>query len=460
LVRDPKSETARRFLAVALLELDDRPAAERELETLVHTAYATPAEAFDGLLQSLGELANEVGVAAVMADLASRFPDVAEAHYAAGATALAASDSPTARAEGARALALRPGWREARWLVARAEVVGGQCETGLGDAGTLAAEGRDADRLVYAWLLVACGRAEAEPYFTKLSKIGNLKSEALEGLASIDIDAGRWDEAIARDSELVGAGRNAERGYYGLGVVADRRRQFGLAVRLYRRVTTGSRAAAAQLRAYRLLLEHGVPGLADAELDEFVTQSTENRITVTAGRAEVLAERGQGGEAMALLDRAARSYPDQVELRYARAAVLERLGRVDAAVTVLRDVRRERPLDPTAANALGFTLADHAMNLDEAERLIRSALAARPDSAAIKDSLGWVLYRRGRATEALPWLQAAVGADPEPEIQWHLGEVQWALGQHEAAIGTWRAGLAHAPDDRRLTEALVAHPAG
>jgi tetratricopeptide (TPR) repeat protein len=455
LARDPNGEAPRRFLAVAQLELDDRVAAERSLGELVQSAYGSPAEAFGALAESLAALRNDTGVARTVGRLAERYPDVPEAHYAAASLALAASDSPAALGAVGRALALKPDWREARWLRARARIAGGDCDGGLKEASALAAESTDTDRLVYAWLLSACDRGvEAQPYFADLARGRAVKAEALEGLAGLDVDQRRWDEATNRYTEMLATGRNADRAFFGLAVVADRRGEYERAMRLYARVTSGPRAVAAQLRAYRLGLEHDDAWNAARQLDEFVAGAVEHRVEVTAGRAQILSEFGRAPEALGLLARAATAYPDRVELRYARATVLDRSGAVDGALDELRTVARQRPLDPTAQNALGFTLADHGRDLAEAESRIRAALAERPDSAAIKDSLGWVLHRRGHNAEGLAWLQRAYAVDPDPEIAAHIGEVQWTLGDHAAAERTWRSALDKSPGDPHLKQAL------
>lgn len=458
LTRDPKSEVALRFEAVALLQLDRRAESAEQFARVVDSAYPTPADAFTALTESLGDLRNDSAAAGTVGLLAAHYPQVPQAAYAHAALALAAGDSPTALTAVHAALALKPNWREARWLEARALIAGGDCTQGLGNAGTLAAESSDGDRLLYAWLLAACDRqAEARPFFEDLARGTNARSEALEGLASLDLDGRRWDEATNHYTQMLATGRNVDRAFYGLAIVADRRGEVNKAIRLYARVAAGPRAVAAQLRAYRLLLGQGLAEFAARELDEFIANSPENRVAATAGRAQILAELGRSGDAIALLNRATLAYPDREEFRYARAEVLERSGDVNRAIAELREVARTRPDDATAQNALGFTLAEHGINLPEAETRIRSALAARPDSPAIRDSLGWVLYRRGRAGEALDWLKRAYANDPDPEIATHLGEAQWTLGDRAGAEKTWREALERTPDDAHLKDALARH---
>jgi Tfp pilus assembly protein PilF len=88
-------------------------------------------------------------------------------------------------------------------------------------------------------------------------------------------------------------------------------------------------------------------------------------------------------------------------------------------------------------NALGYTLADHSRHLHRARALIEQAYAAAPKSAAIRDSLGWVLYRQGRAAEALPLLTGAFADEPGGDIGAHLGEVLWRLDRRAEAERIW-----------------------
>jgi tetratricopeptide (TPR) repeat protein len=454
LARDPASETARRFLAVALLQLDQPDAAAREFAALIKTGYPTPGAGFIALQESLGELDAAAAAARMLADLARSYPETPEAHYAEASLQLEAANSSAALAAIERALALKPGWREAEWLQARALVISGDCNRGLTASAALAAEAPDGDRLMHAWLLSVCERnSEAAAVFVDVARGGHFRAEALEALGGLALDGSRYDEATKHYTEALAAGRETDRAVYGLAVVADRRGDREHAVRLYSQVTTGPRATAAQLRAYRLRLDLGDRDGAARALDDYVVAAPD-KLAITTSRAQLLADAERGPEGLALLQRAMVVYPDQEDLHLARATVLERMGRADAAVQELSASLARRPNDAVVANALGYTLADHGLSLARAEALIRRAIAERPDSAAIQDSLGWVLYRRGRATEALPWLQRAYGRDPDPEVAAHLGEVQWECGDRDGAVHTWRTALERAPGNRDLIAAL------
>jgi Flp pilus assembly protein TadD len=143
-------------------------------------------------------------------------------------------------------------------------------------------------------------------------------------------------------------------------------------------------------------------------------------------------------------------YPDNVDLRYAMASTYEEQGQIPAALRELTRLVKLRPDDPSALNALGYTLADHSRELPRARKLIDRAFAAAPRNAAILDSLGWVLFRQGHSAEAERYLRAAYADDRGGDIAAHLGEVLWQLGLRADAERIWSEAGAVEADNRLL----------
>ena len=173
---------------------------------------------------------------------------------------------------------------------------------------------------------------------------------------------------------------------------------------------------------------------------------------MVAARAKIYADAGDSRQALAVLDRGLEQYPDSVDLRYAIATTDEEAGHVGAALQELNQVLKQRPDDPAALNAYGYTLADHNRKLAQARVLIERAYAEAPRNAAILDSLGWVLYRQGHDDQALPYEAAAYAEDHGADIGAHYGEVLWHLGRHAEADEVWTAAARIDSDNRLLTE--------
>jgi tetratricopeptide (TPR) repeat protein len=101
-------------------------------------------------------------------------------------------------------------------------------------------------------------------------------------------------------------------------------------------------------------------------------------------------------------------------------------------------------------NALGYLLTDELDRHTEARGYIQRALAMNPDSGAILDSMGWVLFGLGEYELALDYLERAYRALEVPEVMAHLIDVQWALGNQVQALGMLEQALAETPDDPYL----------
>ncbi len=145
---------------------------------------------------------------------------------------------------------------------------------------------------------------------------------------------------------------------------------------------------------------------------------------------------------------------DDDELHYEWAMAADKIGKFTEMESILREIIERNPKFHHAYNALGYSLADRNVRLQEAKQLITKALEFAPDDAYITDSLGWVEFRLGRLPEAQAILRKAYDTKPDAEIAAHLGEVLWALGQKDQALEIWRQGLKLNADNETLQETL------
>jgi len=455
----PDSEVARRHLATGLLRLYDDQGAGAQFAGLLDTSYQDRARGYIVLLGILAGEENETGAALVMERLAAADAGLAEAQYAESVLWQRAQNGARALAAAERAIALRPDWRQAELAQVRALVTLGRSDDALQRSAALAADGDLFSKISHAWLLLGEHRRdEATAIFEELRRAGGAAaSDALAGLVAIAQDERRFDDATRLLGELARDPQQAETTNWDLARIAEQRDETENAARQYQRITNGARAAASQLRAWRLWRELGALERAELLLDDFLAAAPAETMAVVSGVAAMLVDQGQGEQGIALIDRALTLMPDD-NLRLARGYMLERLDRVPEAIADMRAVSRRRPHDPDALNALGYTLVDRSQSIEEGHRLIARAIEAKPDSYAIQDSMGWALVRLGRLDEGLAWLERAWKRSEDAEVAAHLGETFWLMGRVEDARRVWDEALAANPDSRPLLRAIERHP--
>jgi pimeloyl-ACP methyl ester carboxylesterase len=129
---------------------------------------------------------------------------------------------------------------------------------------------------------------------------------------------------------------------------------------------------------------------------------------------------------------------------YRAANTLGRLyiavGAAPRAFFYLEVAAEGMPDDADLLNTLGYLYADHGINLDRSEELIREALEVASEETPervlgyYRDSLGWVLYRQGETESAIRELETADQMAPgTAEIRAHLIEVYEKLDRVEDA---------------------------
>jgi tetratricopeptide (TPR) repeat protein len=454
------NEEARRFAGFAALHLYRIDPAAQHLSVLLETAFINPQAGFLALLPQLGGDVAAAAATEVLERLVVKYPDVAEAHYALGQAAIQSDNFAVAMEHAQKARQLSPYWAPAALLLARVQMIRGENDAALATAReSISQDSQDSHRLEYALMLLQAGRdADGRKELQALANSETTAPLVERALADIDFQLGDRESATQRFGNLIAGGRFVYESLFYLGAIAESRGAIDEAIGNYNRVTSGEFALAAQSRVARIKAERQGLDAGLKHLEEFSATRPQYRIDTITARASLLASTGDRSGALALLDMALKEYPDAVELRFARVFQLEDADKVNESIAELRKLVADRPGDPAAINALGYTLVDRTRQHREGLKLVEQALTETPDSGAVLDSMGWALHRVGRNADALQYLEYAKRRISDPEVDLHLSVVLLALNRKDDARAVLQQATERYPDNAELKERLQKLP--
>ncbi|SFT39261.1 tetratricopeptide repeat protein [Sedimentitalea nanhaiensis] len=226
----------------------------------------------------------------------------------------------------------------------------------------------------------------------------------------------------------------------------DKLGQYDLAVATYKQISQSSPDYhAAEMGRAEALRRAAKPDAAIEVLEQLAREQP-TLAPVHSALGDLLRQQEQYAAAIQAYDRALEYSDPEARARwflfYARGISHERLKHWERAEADFRSALEINPDQPQVLNYLGYSLVERQIKLDEALAMIEQAVAARPDSGYIVDSLGWVLYRLGRYDEAVDHMETAVELMPvDPVVNDHLGDVYWAVGRLREAEFQWRRAL-------------------
>jgi len=146
-------------------------------------------------------------------------------------------------------------------------------------------------------------------------------------------------------------------------------------------------------------------------------------------------EKEDYAKGLASLEEARRIDPNNADVLYQMGMLHEKKGSTETALTLMEEVLKIDSEYANALNFIGYTLAEKGIRLDEAELMIKKAIAKKPNDGYILDSLGWVYYKKGDYAGALAAVLKAHELMPDdPTIAEHLGDIYASMEEHSKAI--------------------------
>ena len=98
-------------------------------------------------------------------------------------------------------------------------------------------------------------------------------------------------------------------------------------------------------------------------------------------------------------------------------------------------------------NNYAYFLSLERNNLDKAEEMSYRTVKAEPKNDTYLDTYAWILFEKGRYTEARIYIDEAMknGGDASATIVEHCGDIYYMLGEKEKALDLWKqaAGMEH-----------------
>lgn len=91
-------------------------------------------------------------------------------------------------------------------------------------------------------------------------------------------------------------------------------------------------------------------------------------------------------------------------------------------------------------NNYAYYLSLEKKNLDKAEEMSYKTVKAEPQNATYLDTYAWILFEKGRYSEAKLYIDQAIMNDKEPgaAVYEHCGDIYYMNGLHDEALEYWK----------------------
>ncbi len=197
---------------------------------------------------------------------------------------------------------------------------------------------------------------------------------------------------------------------------------------------------------------------ADAEaLHQRAVSAAPTRIDTWIAFTDFYLQSGNTTRASAVIQQALKIAPDHVGALGQAAQIAVQVGHYTEAETLLTRMLAVQPNTITALNNLAVLYDEQLNQADKALATAQRANVLAPQNPHVQDTLGWILHRRGKHSEAIALLGPSANVLKDSAVvQFHYGMALIAAGDTTTGKAQLRKALAINPNFAGAREAREA----
>jgi tetratricopeptide (TPR) repeat protein len=195
------------------------------------------------------------------------------------------------------------------------------------------------------------------------------------------------------------------------------------------------------------------------QLFQTLLQSDPKSTTLLLELAETERRKGDINTAIDIFRRASQAAPSDTKALLQLGLLMDGTGRREQAKPIYEQILKIEPDHPVALNNLAFIKAEEGVDLDEALTMAQRARQKLPNSAFIKDTLGWIYIKKNLSDDAVRLFKDLVQEDPSSaQFHYHYGMALLQKGDKPTAKKELEAAIKSNPskDDAGKIRQLLA----
>ncbi len=93
-------------------------------------------------------------------------------------------------------------------------------------------------------------------------------------------------------------------------------------------------------------------------------------------------------------------------------------------------------------NNYAYSLSERGIKLDEALKMAKIAIKAKPTNSSYLDTMGWIYFKIGKLKEAEYYEKESIKInDKNSDVYEHLGDIEMKMGKKTEALEAWKKAL-------------------